>query len=144
MLHGIAVVSWPLIGQAVPAHLQTNRWSDFAQIWWVNTLLASPGLINFWSCSTEFLTFYWPLIGWAGFAHLQTKYLSYLPKIWWANSLWPPLASLNFGHAPLNSHHFLASDWSNSFLAFANLNGWPYKPLFDINEHFIKWIDHTQ
>ena len=31
----------------------TNCWLDWAQIWWANSLWASPFLINFWSCSTD-------------------------------------------------------------------------------------------
>ena len=47
------VISWPLIGLAVPSHLQINCWSDWAQIWWTDSLWASHGPINFWLCSTE-------------------------------------------------------------------------------------------
>ena len=54
MLHWISAVSWPMIGQAISVHLRPNHWLDWAQIWWTNSLWASPGLINFWSCSTEF------------------------------------------------------------------------------------------
>ena len=43
---------------AVSMHLQTNCWSDWAQMWWSNWLRSSmTWFINFWSCSTEFLPF---------------------------------------------------------------------------------------
>ena len=58
--HWIPVVSWPLIGWAVAMHFQTNRWSDWAQIWWANSLWTSPSMINFWSCFTEFPLFAGP------------------------------------------------------------------------------------
>ena len=40
MLHWISAISWPLICQTVSENLQTNRWSDWAQIWWANSLWA--------------------------------------------------------------------------------------------------------
>ena len=57
MLYWIHAVSWPLIGGAVSMQLQMNRWSDWAQIWWANSLWTSLGLINFWSCSAKFPPF---------------------------------------------------------------------------------------
>ena len=50
--------SRPLIGRVLSVHLQKNYWSDWVQSWWTNSLRASPVLINFWSCSTEFLPFH--------------------------------------------------------------------------------------
>ena len=32
-----SLISWPLICQAVSAHLQINCWWDWAQIWWMNS-----------------------------------------------------------------------------------------------------------
>ena len=53
ILHWIPAVLCPLIGWSISLQLQTNYWLDWAQIWWVNWLLVSPGLINFWSCFAE-------------------------------------------------------------------------------------------
>ena len=48
------LLSWSLIDWAVSLHLQTNWWSDKIDIWWANALWASPDVIHFWSCSTDF------------------------------------------------------------------------------------------
>ena len=71
MCHWIPTISWPLIGQAVSMHLQTNKWLNWAKIWLAILLQAS-------------------------------------------------LAWLTFGQIPLNSHHFLASDWWGSFCSFSD------------------------
>ena len=39
-------------------HLQTNCQSDLSEIWWMNSQWISPGLVNLWSYSTEFLRFH--------------------------------------------------------------------------------------
>ena len=57
MLYWIPTISQSLIGWAVSMHLQTNCGLDLWQIWSANSSWASPGLINFWSCSTEFPLF---------------------------------------------------------------------------------------
>ena len=38
-------------------YLEKNCWSELAQIWCANPLWESPGLINFWTCSTIFPPF---------------------------------------------------------------------------------------
>ena len=48
----------------VSAQFQTNCSGDWSQTWCVRSLWYSTDLINFWSCSTEFLPFL-VLIGWA-------------------------------------------------------------------------------
>ena len=50
-------VSWPLIGWRVSMHLQTNCSLDSAQIWWVNSLCASPSLTKFLLHSAEIPVF---------------------------------------------------------------------------------------
>ena len=127
MLRCILAFSWHLIGRAVSEHLRTNRWLDGTEMWWDNSLQASSDLINFWSCSTEFLL---------------------LPGLWLVN-LWlvepfpcicrqtadqiglkfggptrygPPPTWLPFGLPPLNSYNFVSSDWANRFHAFANID----------------------
>ena len=55
--------------------------------------------------------------------HFQTNGSGDWSHNWCLYSLWYSQAWLIFGHAPLNSCHFLALDWSSSFHAF------PDKPL---------------
>ena len=59
MLHWIPDVSWPQIGTAVNVTLFVN-----------NSLLASPGLKNVWSASTEFQTLFPTLRPSDAFMHL--------------------------------------------------------------------------
>ena len=42
----ISVVSWPLTGRVVSAYFQTNRWSDWTQIWWMNSLWYSQARLT--------------------------------------------------------------------------------------------------
>ena len=116
MVQLIPAVFWPLIGGAVYVHLPTKRWSDYAQTLWANSLWASPGLINFWSCSTEFPLF--PAGLWL---------VGQLPCIWRQTAdqigfkfhvpthYEPPQAWLTFGHAPLNFPPFPGFWYSEQF-----------------------------
>ena len=61
-LHEIPVVYWPLIGQAISVHLQTNRWSD-----WIKC-----------SCTTH----YAPPLAWLTFGHAPLNWCSYLSFDW--------------------------------------------------------------
>ena len=89
LLHWIPIVFWLLISQAFSMHLQTNCWSDLAQIWWANPFGASSSLINFWSVILHGLpVISWLLIHWALSAHLQTTRWLDSAQIRWANSLW--------------------------------------------------------
>ena len=47
VLHWISNVFWSLIGWAVSAHFQTNRWSYLGQIWRTNSFWASSCLISY-------------------------------------------------------------------------------------------------
>ena len=124
-----------------------------------------PGLINFWSFSTDFLPFpglwlaqQFPYIcrqstdrigvkfggpthyglpqAWLTFGHTPLNFCCFLAsdfsicfctfadnswsdwaEVWWAKSLWAYLSLINFCSW---STAFLASDWSNSFCAFAS------------------------
>ena len=73
--YGILTISWPLIGQAVSAYLQTNCWLDLAHIFEQTHLWPPPA-------SLTFVTFHWipvvswPLIGWAVSMHLQANHWS--------------------------------------------------------------------
>ena len=49
MLCWTPCISWTLICRAVSAHLQTNCWSDWAQIWWTNSFQASPAWLTFFT-----------------------------------------------------------------------------------------------
>ena len=109
------------IGWVVSAHLQTNCWSDWAQIWWVNSLWNSPGLIKFWLYSPEFVIS-WPLISHAVSTHLHTNG----DRIQFKFGGWTHYRTL---HALINS--LLSSNeyqpfpglWLfNSFCAFEGLN----------------------
>ena len=53
----IPAITWSLIDEAVSVRLQTNHWSDWAQIWWAILTWASLAWFRFWSCSTEFQSF---------------------------------------------------------------------------------------
>ena len=102
---------------------QTNHWSDWPQIWWANSLQALSSVIDFWPCSAEFLPFSGLMLV-EQFLYSCTKDADRIMwielKNSWANSLWAYPRLIKFGHAPLNSHHFLAPDWSSSFQAFAD------------------------
>ena len=55
----ISDVSWPLIGWAVPTHLQSRRDDRIEfNFYLVKSLWGSPSLINFWTWSTKFLAFH--------------------------------------------------------------------------------------
>ena len=103
----IPTVSWHLIGQAVSIYVQTNRWVNWAQICWANSLWASTGLINYWAHSTEFPPFLdLLLVEQFPFIFRQTADLIELrldEQTYWG----PSPAWLTFGHAPLNFHCFL-------------------------------------
>ena len=107
----------PLIG------LSTNLSSELMK--------GLPGLINFWSHSTEFLPFPgiwlveqslltcrqtddWIELKFGGWTHYET------PQAW-----------LNFDMAALNSHCFLASYWLSSFWTFAD------KPLITLSSNLV-------
>ena len=97
------LVSWPLIGQAVSSHLQTNCWPDCTQIWQMNPLWDSPGLINLWSHSNEF-----PFLGrWSLVEPFPLSICTLLIGLS-SNLACELMMGLQrpdqaFGHAPLNS-----------------------------------------
>ena len=53
---GVAVSICPF-DQEVLMHFQINCSGNWPQALWIHSLWDSPGLINFWSCSTEFPLF---------------------------------------------------------------------------------------
>ena len=93
---------------------QTNSWSDWAQIWWPNSLRVSPGLIKFWSCSTGFLLFpgLW----------LVKEFLCICKQIvdgievnfGGPTHYGPPLVWLTFDHAALNPSPDYRPLWFNT------------------------------
>ena len=80
----------------VSLHFQTNSSWDWYQTLWIHSFWYSPNLINFWSCSTEFLLFPWPLIVGAVSAHLQTNHWLDWSQICWTNSLLDSTGLINF------------------------------------------------
>ena len=83
--------------------LQTNHWRDWAQIWWTNSLWASPSLVNFWLCSADHTVFWSFLIFFFFLAvsvHLQTDQIEL--KFGESTHFMPPQAWSAFGHALLN------------------------------------------
>ena len=101
-LHWIPVVSWLLIGWSVSLFLETKCWTNCAQMWWAYSLWASPGLINFWSWSTEFLPFpgFW-LVGQIPHICRQTADWIQL-KFGGPSHFGTAVAWLTFVHAPQN------------------------------------------
>ena len=87
-------VSWPLIDREVSANFQTNRWLDWAGIYWAKSLWASSLLINIWSCSSEFRQF--PALWFVDQFLPICNYNTDWAEISWANSLWSSLALVNF------------------------------------------------
>ena len=85
---------------------------DLVQICRAITLGASPSLLIFWSHFWFVEQF--PCI------YRQTADQIYLKSSGPTNFYGPSLAWLTFGHAPLNSHSFLACDWSKSYHAFTD------------------------
>ena len=86
-LQWIPTETWPLVRWAVSVHLQTNCWSDWAQIWcayWVIMVLHCHDylLVTFRWIPNYFL----PLIGWVS-VHFQTKLWSDWAQNWCADSL---------------------------------------------------------
>ena len=64
----------PFLGSdwsGISMHLPEKHWLDWIQIWWANSLQASPGLIDFWSCSAEskFLIPIWFNSQWETYIH---------------------------------------------------------------------------
>ena len=110
--HWISTAPCPLIGWAVFADLQKNRWSDEAQNGWANSLCASPGMTTFWSCSTVFLlflAFYWS----ASFRGFSDKPLVQLGPQWVGQLMIdPPGADWLLVMFHWVSGVFFASDWS--------------------------------
>ena len=102
-------------------HLQTKDLADSAQIWWVNPLWDSPGLVICQSYSAEFLS--------SDTLNSFRTFVDKTPLIGlslngWVNSLWdsPGQNNVWLGSAEFPSfHHFLISViGSSSFSAFAD------------------------
>ena len=69
-------------------------------------------------------------LGWCNWKpwYLQTNCWADLAQIWWMKNYVIPQTSLTFGHALLNSLHFLTSDLSGSSHTFAE-------------KHFSEWAE---
>ena len=74
---------------------QTTQGIDFKLLWY------SPGPLDLWSLSAEFLTFAQLLNGWAASIHLWTNHWFDWTQIWWSKLLWASSGLIDFWSFPL-------------------------------------------